>query len=235
MVQAQRHSYLIIFLLLLNDLLATHALAQNQPRDANEIINPVRENFDKIKDYTANAHININVDFVKIPDKDAIVYFKQPDKFRFKAEGFAMLPKKGANATAMQILSGNYTAIYAGEATINNQVVDIVKVLPLDQTSDVILSTLWIDRSHKIQRIESTTRNQGSYTIDFKYSTNPFDLPSQIVINFDVEKMNIPLGLSLDIENFGKKKDQKKSTRGTVTVNYSNYKVNSGLSDAVFK
>jgi hypothetical protein len=108
-------------------------------------------------------------------------------------------------------------------------------VLPLDQTSDVILSTLWIDRSHKIQRIESTTRNQGSYTIDFKYATNPFSLPSQIVINFDVEKMNIPLGLSVDIENFGKKKDEKKSTRGTVTVTYSNYKVNTGLTDAVFK
>lgn len=236
MVQTQRHSYIIALLLIVNALVGASALAQTQPRDANAILKPVRDNFDKIKDYTANAHIHIDVEMVRIPDKDAVVYYKYPDQFRFKAEGFAMLPKKGANATAMQILQGNYTAIDAGTAMINNQTVDVIKVLPLEQTGDVILSTLWIDRQHRIQKLESTTREQGSYTVDFKYnSTNPFSLPQQIIINFDVEKMNIPLGLSLDIENFGKKKDDKKSTRGVVTVTYSNYKVNTGLSDNVFK
>lgn len=237
MVPTQRHSHVIAFLFLIaNALVGADALAQTAPRDANAILKPVRENFDKIKDYTANAHININVEMVRIPDKNAIVYYKHPDKFRFKAEGFAMLPKKGANATAMQILQGNYTAIDAGTATLNNLTVDVIKVLPLDQTGDVILSTLWIDRQHRVQKLESTTREQGSYTVDFKYnSTNPFNLPQQIAINFDVEKMNIPLGLSMDIENFGKKKDDKKSTRGVVTVTYSDYKVNTGLSDSVFK
>ena len=221
---------------MLNALVGTAAWAQSQPKNADEILQPVKENFSKIKDYTADALINVNVDFVRIPDKNAVVYYKQPDKFRFKAEGFAMLPKKGANATAMQILQGDYTAVHAGEAVVNNVRTDIIKVIPLDPNSDVILSTLWIDATSKVQRIESTTRNQGSYTIDFKYNTtNPFHLPTQLVINFDVEKMNIPLGLSLDIENFGKKKDNTKNTRGVVTVTYSNYKVNTGLSDSVFK
>jgi outer membrane lipoprotein-sorting protein len=206
-----------------------------QTKSADDILAPVKANFEKIKDYTANAHINIDVEFVRIPDKDAIVYYKYPDKFRFKAEGFAMLPKKGANATSMQVLQGNYTAVYAGEATVNCVKTDMVKVIPLDANSDVILSTLWIDATSKVQRIETTTRNQGSYTIDFTYASNPFNLPSRLVINFDVEKMNIPLGLSMDVENFGKQKDAKKSTRGKVTVTYSNYKVNTGLSDAVFK
>ena len=237
MVSTQRHFKLIALLIFVaNALVGADALAQTAPRDANAILKPVRENFDKIRDYTANAHININVEKVRIPDKNAIVYYKHPDKFRFKADGFAMLPKKGANATAMQILQGNYTAIDAGNTTLNAVPVDVIKVLPLDQGGDVILSTLWIDEQHRVQKLESTTREQGSYTVDFKYnSTNPFHLPQQIVINFDVEKMNIPLGLSLDIENFGKKKDDAKSSRGVVTVTYSNYKVNTGLGDSVFK
>ena len=223
-------------LLAVNALVGSRAWAQTAPRDANAILKPVRENFDKIRDYTADAHINVNVEMVRIPDKNAIVYYKHPDKFRFKAEGFAMLPKKGANASAMQILNGNYTAIDAGTATLNNETVNVIKVLPLDPSGDVILSTLWIDKQHRVQKLESTTREQGSYTVDFAYNaTNPFNLPDRIVINFDVEKMNIPLGLSMDIENFGKKKDERKSTRGVVTVTYANYKVNTGLSDAVFK
>jgi len=222
-------------LLFANALVLNTAFAQMQPKDANEILKPVRDNFNQIKDYTANAHINVNVDFVRIPDKDATVYFKQPDKFRFKAEGFAMLPKRGVNATVMQLLQGNYTAIYAGSANVNNTQTDIVKVLPTDANDDVILSTFWIDAKHQIQRVETTTRNNGSYNLDFNYATNPFNLPQQIVINFDVEKMNIPLGLSMDLDSFGKKKDDKKSTRGVVTVTYANYKVNTGLSDSVFK
>jgi len=39
----------------------------------------------------------------------------------------------------------------------------------------------------------------------------------------------------MDLDSFGKKKDDKKSTRGVVTVTYANYKVNTGLSDSVFK
>jgi outer membrane lipoprotein-sorting protein len=222
-------------MLLANALVGGCANAQSNVKDANVVLKPVRENLDKVKDYTANARIKVDVDFVRIPDKDAVVYFKQPDKFRFKADGFAMLPKKGANATAMQILQGNYTAVYAGTANVNGVATDIVKVIPLDQ-SDVVLSAMWIDATSKVQRIETTTRDQGSYTIDFKYNTtNPFNLPSQLVINFDVQKMNIPLGLSMDIENFGKKKDEKKNTRGVVTVTYNDYKVNTGLDDKVFK
>ncbi|HZG00958.1 MAG TPA: hypothetical protein VEY71_08145, partial [Chitinophagales bacterium] len=182
-------------MLAVNALVGSCAWAQTAPRDANAILKPVRENFDKIRDYTADAHINVNVEMVRISDKNAIVYYKHPDKFRFKAEGFAMLPKKGANASAMQILNGNYTAIDAGTATLNNETVNVIKVLPLDPSGDVILSTLWIDKQHRVQKLESTTREKGSYTVDFAYiATNPFNLPDRIVINFDVEKMNIPLG-----------------------------------------
>ena len=203
-------------------------------KDAMKIMSQVRTNFLLVKDYTADAQIKIDVDFVKIPVKTAIVYFKQPDKFRFKAQGFAMIPKKGANMATLNLANGNYSAIYVNSEILNGILVDVIKVIPLDATSDIILSTVWVDNKYRIHKMESTTKNEGSYVMNFSFSNNPFNLPSQVVINFDVSKMDIPVGLTLDFDTIGKKKESK-NTRGIVTVNYSNYKVNTGLSDTVFK
>lgn len=202
--------------------------------DANAILKGVRDNFLKVKDYTADAEIKIDVDFVKIPVKHAKVFYKQPDKFRFKAEGFAMLPKRGANLFALGLTNENVTAVYVKEEPINNILTDVIKVIPLDANSEIVLSTLWVGRDFKVHKIESTTKTQGTFVASFQFTSFPFNLPAQADILFDIQKTEIPVGLTLDMESLNKKKESKNTT-GKVTVRYSNYQVNTGLSDSVFK
>ena len=66
-----------------------------QTKDPDAILNKVKENFNKIKDYQVDIHIKIDVSFLKVPDSNAKIYFKQPDKVKIKSDQFALLPKEG--------------------------------------------------------------------------------------------------------------------------------------------
>jgi hypothetical protein len=53
----------------------------------------------------------------------------------------------------------------------------------------------------------------------------------------DVKKFKIPKSVASDINNTAndkKKAADKKRTKGTITITLSGYKINTGLSDAVF-
>jgi outer membrane lipoprotein-sorting protein len=216
---------------LLSAVLCLQSFAQ---QDAQLILKNVRDNFLKVKDYTADADIKVDVDFVKIPVKHAKVYYKQPDKFRFKADGFALLPKRGANLFTLNLSNEMVSAIYIKEENINGVLTDVVKVIPLESNGDIILSTLWVSRDFKIYKLESTTKTQGTFLASFQYNKFPFNLPAQVEITFDIQKAEIPVGLTLDMESLSKKKESKNTT-GRVVVKYSNYQVNTGLQDSVFK
>ena len=227
-------NYLIgLFLLFANIVIA-------QSKDPNEIINNVITNFNKVNDYLVDVNIKVDVEFIKVPETKAKIYFKQPDKVHLESEGFAMLPKNGLEFSPSSLLKKDYTAIYEQDVNLNGLKTSIVKIIPLGDQGDVILSTLWIDQKNNvIQKVESTTKTNGTFSIDFTYGADiKYPLPSKIVFSFNVDKMNIPATISgeTNTEKQDKKKKSSDSrTKGQVVVNYSNYIVNKGVSDSIFE
>jgi hypothetical protein len=57
-----------------------------------------------------------------------------------------------------------------------------------------------------------------------------FNLPTRIELHLDV-----PFNESREIRDFGQPAQPAKRVTGRVEITYSNYKVNSGLSDQIFK
>ena len=51
-----------------------------QSKDPIKIINEVKARFDKIQDYEVDVNIKLDFSMVKIPETNAKLYFKQPDK-----------------------------------------------------------------------------------------------------------------------------------------------------------
>ena len=226
--------HLIILILILVNI----GLAQS--KDPNEIINNVITNFNKVNDYQVDVNIKVDVEFIKVPETKAKIYFKQPDKVHLESEGFAMLPKNGMEFSPSSLLKKDYTAIYEQDVNLNGLRTSIVKVIPLGDHGDVILSTLWIDQKNNlIQKVESTTKTNGTFSIDFTYGANiNYPLPAKIVFSFNVDKMNIPATISgeTNTEKSDKKKKSSDSrTKGQVIVNYSNYIVNKGVPDSIFE
>ena len=214
--------------------------AFSQSKDPEKILDSVKAEFNKIEDYTVDVKIIVDVDFLKIPEREAKIYYKKPDKIHVESEKFALLPREGLNFSPLSLLNSNYTSFYVKQDTIDGIVTSVIKVIPLDGKSDVILSTLWIDtKRYVIMKIESSRKPEGTFTIDFDYlKTNKgFWLPSSMVFTFTFDRSILPRNFNLDNDSDLKKElaDSTKSHTGKVILDYSNYKVNTGLSDKFFE
>ncbi|MDD3558861.1 MAG: hypothetical protein PHW27_09825, partial [Melioribacteraceae bacterium] len=112
-----------------------------QDKNPDEILNKVKSEFLKINDYSVNAVINVDVDFLKVPESKATIYFRQPDKMKLESDGFALLPKQGLDFSPSKLLEGDYTAIYTKTDTLDGENIDVIKVIPESDSSGIILST----------------------------------------------------------------------------------------------
>jgi len=225
------------FILIYVLLIVTSIIAQS--KNPNEIINEAISNFSKVKDYQVDVNIKVDIEFLKVPDSKAKIYFKQPGKVHLESEGFALLPKDGLDFSPSSLVKKNYTAIYEQDVMLDGINTSIVKVIPIGDQGNVILSTLWIDQSKKIiRKVESTTKTNGTFSINFFYDDNLKDtLPSKIIFSFNIDQMNIPnaFGDEPNADQPKKKKGRFNSTtKGQVIVTYSNYKVNKGIPDSIF-
>lgn len=212
----------------------------SQSKNPDEIINGVITNFNKVNDYQVDVNIKVDVEFIKVPETKAKIYFKQPDKVHLEAEGFAMLPKNGMEFSPSSLIKKDYTAIYEQDVDLNGYKTSIVKVIPLGDQGEIILSTLWIDQKKQvIRKVESTTKTKGTFTIDFTFDDKiKYPLPSKIIFSFNMDKMNLPATITGETNNEKpdkKNKNMDSTTKGQVIVNYSNYIVNKGVPDSIFE
>src|SRR4030095_6667114 len=136
----------IFLLFLISQSLMPRAFSQ----DITDLINKVRAKLDHVNDYVAAGSLKTDVSFIKAPIGRVKVYFKKPDKFKLKKEGgISILPKGGVSINISSIVAtNNFTAIAAGESAVDGIKTKVVKLLPTDENSEIILSTLYIDESN---------------------------------------------------------------------------------------
>ena len=99
---------------------------------------------------------------------------------------------------------------------------------------------MWIDQKRKvISKVESTTKINGTFTINFSYDEKvKYLLPSKIIFSFNVDKMNMPKGFNDETGSDQPKKKNKRMnslTKGNVIILYANYQVNNGIPDSIFE
>src|ERR671928_214717 len=113
-----------------------------------------------VQDFYAEVAIAVDVDFLRVPVKQAEVFYQQPDTWLFKAKGFLLLPKKSVKFSVAAYLEGAVSAFYVTSATMDQTQVDVVKVVPLAADNELVLATLWIDRTTAVLRhVEAHTRS----------------------------------------------------------------------------
>ncbi|MHB8852284.1 MAG: LolA family protein [Ignavibacteriaceae bacterium] len=222
-------------IILLFTAFASITLAQS--KDPDLILKNVKQEFSTVKDYVADIKIKVDVKVLKVPETRAKIYFKQPDKIHIESEGFAMIPRKGLDFSPSSLLKDKYSAFYQKEDFVNGIKTAMIKVIPLEDKSNIILSTLWIDQAKNvIIKIESTTKTNGTFTIILNYdSNNKFPLPDSMIFQFDMSRVDlVPNEFNDRIE----KKDNKKTLAGLVGkvyIIYSDYVVNKGIPDSIFE
>lgn len=228
--------YKLIFFILLE-----FCFVFGQTKNPDQILKEVKNKFEKVNDYVVNVDIKVDVSFLKIPETRAKIYFKQPDKVRVFSENFALLPKEGLNFSPLSFLKNKYTAVFGEDTLLNGHKVSLIKIIPLDERSNIILTTLWVDQQKDvIRKAESVTKFSGTFTLEFSYKNSPdsYALPSEMTFSFNTENQSIPQmfpGDETDSQSQeNKQKRKKKLSEGKVYISYFNYIVNRGIPDSVF-
>lgn len=221
-------------------ILVLYVTAFNQTKNPEAILEKVKAEFDKVEDYQVDVQTKIDISFLKMPDRKATIFYKKPDKFHIDSENFAMLPKSGLNFSPLGFLNYKYTAFYEREDTIKGNPVSVIKVIPLEGSAEVIISTLWVDTQRNIiLKVESSRKPQGNFVVNIDYlkTSDGFWLPSSILFEFSIDGSGLPkrFGDGQGSNDKQKKDDSKKVETGKVYLTYSNYKVNIGLQDSIFE
>ncbi len=208
--------------------------------DATALVEKVKAKLDKVNDYTATGILKTDVAFIKAPVSKVTVYFKKPSHFRLtKNGGISVLPKGGVSVNMSTVIStNNFTALDAGEAIINKTKTKIIKLLPNDENSDVVLSTLYIDETNLlILKAITTTRENGTYEVNMFYGKYAdYGLPDKVVFSFNAKDYKLPKGITLDFDEEKPADAEKlKNKKGKVEIDYSSYTINKGVDDSVFK
>lgn len=209
-------------------------------QSADQLITLLVNKISSLKDYSVSANIKANIPLIKVLPVNATIYFKQKDKFKVVSKGIAILPKQGfTDVSSFLAKKGTYVAVDGGKVVWNGVNAHIVTVIPTVENSDIILAKLWIDpKQNCILKTDLTTRGSGSVSIEYVYGSQVvFGLPDKITFTVDVKKFKMPKSISSDINHSEKNKkvDPKKSKSGTITITLSNYLVNKGISDDIFK
>ena len=213
-----------------------------QQKNADKLLQNVIQKFDKVNDYQADLSLKVDITFAKIPDMKATIYFKRPDKVHIESKGFALLPKQSVNFSPSELLKGDHTALYVKSEMLDGHNTDVIKIIPSNDSSDVILSTLWIDESESlIRKVVTNGKNTGTTTINLAYDNTKYSLPSKIVFSFNLGNVEMPEQMQqqqMPQQNQAQSNNRRnrlQSITGTVTVIYSNYKINKGIPDSIFE
>jgi hypothetical protein len=222
-------------------LIALSGRGSMKAQTVQDLLTKVRAKVAQVTDYSADARLDVAVSFIKIPESVVKVYYKGPDQFRIKKDGgISILPKGGLTVSLGVLLApGNFAAIDAGPDTAQGVTVQVVKLVPLKETGDVVLTTLYIDvKRDLVLKAVTTTRNNGTYEIELQYGRySGFALPDRAVFTFNTSGYKLPKGLALEYDPGTTPEPAKvpADAKGKIILTYVRYVVNKGVPAEVFQ
>lgn len=223
----------IILLLFIG--LTIHANAQ----DGKALLRKLNKKYYLVNDYRAEVMMKFLIPGVKIDAIQGKVLFKRPNKFKVKAKGIFFLPKLNPLQNISKILldTNAYTAVVSGKENVNGKLCTMINLIPLTSTDDIILAKFWMDEQQVvIMKSQITTKNNGTIeTISVFGSMIQYGLPDRMTITVDMNKINVPKMLAVDLNRKSTdKKDTDTKQKGVIELVMSQYRINQKVADAEF-
>jgi hypothetical protein len=192
--------------------------------DGETVLKNIEARWLPIKDYAVTLAVTADIEKLDVPPMVVRMYFKQPDKTHFESEGFAVLPRD-----ALRFNPRGLREKYAVEAVSRDTAGAKLRLrlISRGETTPVRRLTLLVDpKDLTVDGLESGTADGRRMKAVFTHAqTEGFLLPSSLVVEFTsdapADAPEMPQGSA-------------RPRKGRVTVMFTDYKVNSGLSDDLF-
>ena len=210
---------------------AAVAVARGGDPAGETILRNVEARLAAVHDYTVTLDVVADIERLNVPPMHATMYFKQPDKVHIDAEGFAMLPREGLQPNVGKLLA-KYAVAGVGRDTLDGSAVRTVTLQAKSDRSFPRSLTLYVNPERwTTERIVTSGAADRRVTISYSYvQVEGVWLPGGMTAAFTLAP---PDSIGIDLPA-GPLRPQQAPRNGTVTVRYSNYRLNTGLSDDLF-
>jgi outer membrane lipoprotein-sorting protein len=229
----------IITVLVLMGFIGGQALAQKGAKiqNADEILAKAVQGFEEVNDFSAAIDAEVNMERVQIPKMHADLFFKKPDKVHFSSKGFLLVPREGI-ALNPSVLKEHYLTTSAVNDTIDGKMHFKLLLAAKDAKTRLRALSIWVDPLHwTIAKIETIPYEGRTLAMLFTYECQQgkYWLPSKLIVSFASESDKAQKDPASSMDNQFENAQRSLPRSGKVTVVYSNYKINIGLSDELFK
>jgi len=211
----------------------TMTQAQDQ-REGLRILQALERKYADLKDYTVGIQVHFAIETFKAPDLQAKLYYKVPDKMRIESKRVVFFPRDGGYFNPAQFKQEDYTVFFLGYVTYDNRKAAQLRLIPKKikgATQDMVLT---IDTAKiLLQEMLLTLTGGKEVKAVFTYGTfDGFALPTfiRLVLNLPPVEPGVAQGYGA-IPNG----TEEKRVQGEITVTYTDYQVNTGLPDELFK
>src|SRR6185369_3024428 len=174
-----------------------------QAQSAEDLVKQVKTKLEKVNNYKADGKLKTNVSFLKAPIANVAIYYKKPGKLKVvNKSGISLIPKGSVNISLSNLFLTNnsYDIIDVGR---DSSGLRIIKLLPKEDTAEIILATLYIDEnSSLIKRSKTTTKESGTYELNMTYGKYAdYGLPDKTIFSFNTKDYKMPKGVTLDYDD----------------------------------
>ncbi len=221
------HRHLTAILFLLAAAMHTPVAAQQDPY---ALLDRIQKVYGEINDYKVDVEAMVDMQGLSVPKMNATMYYKKPDKVHIESDGFAMLPRDAVGFHPDMFDKDQYDAVIQGEEAIRGTACIKLKLLARSDTLRLQRATLYIDPTrYVVLRMDADPGNGASAQADFTYSRvqGKYWLPKTIAIS-----MASPMHFR---RPNAKKKSAKDDDNASINMKYTQYVVNKGIPDSVFK
>ena len=197
---------------------------------ARQILEKASKNFEVISDYTTNVNVTVDSPSVHMKDMRATVYYKSPDKLHVDSkEGFAMLPRKGLmiGNPLRALMDSSDLFLKGSERVLGNDCYVVKASMKKDGIGPE--ATVWIDKSVSLIRQMVVKPEVGpTVTLNLWYSRvgGKYWMPTSTTAKMLIQ--------APEARRFHKEKPGPGQPM-VVKIKFSDYKVNTGLSDKIFQ
>jgi hypothetical protein len=200
--------------------------------DTPRYLDSIEKKYSGLKDYRVDVNVHFDIEALKAPDMQARLYFKAPDKMKVESKKVFFFPKEGGYFNPSLFKKKDFEVrllerlIYDGRKAVR------LKLTPTDMNTYNKGLVLTIDTDRNLIREIKISPSEGrEIKAAIEYGMfDGFELPTHIDLQLDIPSEE-PSGMK-EFTQFGQR---TKSITGKIQITYSNYRVNLGLSDEIFK
>jgi len=207
-----------------------------------ELVKPYRN----LNDYTVKIHAKVSLPTIRVPDFTATLYFKKPDRFHIETKSFAPIPRNSGVFNPSQFDPEKNRITYQRAENLDGTRADLYRVEPLDSKSQVRYYNVWVGGGipGRILQVENLSFRGTKGLVKLSYGTvaqgtEKWLLPENVHVH-----LTFPEGAPNPDSSFTTKDNpfsrgmgrlDEISGEGDIHIAYSDWQVNTGLDDRLFK